>query len=75
MKEKIKKISDYIFYLGVIVAGYGLYKSYIATRGLPAGACPIEDNRPKLYLAIGLLLVSFLMSFINERWQDTRKEN
>lgn len=67
MKKNLEKISNYIFYIGVLVAGYGLYKSFISTRGLPPGACPIEDNRPKLYLAIGLLLISYIMSFINDR--------
>ena len=67
MKNKLEKISNYIFYAGVIVAVYGLYKSFISTRGLPLGACPIEDNRPKIYLALVLLLASVIISFINDK--------
>ena len=67
MKNKLEKISNYIFYAGVIVAVYGLYKSFISTRGLPPGACPIEDNRPKIYLALVLLLASVIISFINDK--------
>ncbi|NMA85710.1 MAG: hypothetical protein GX968_00110 [Tissierellia bacterium] len=67
MKNKLEKISNYIFYTGVIVAVYGLYKSFISTRGLPPGVCPIEDNRPKIYLALVLLLASVIISFINDK--------
>lgn len=67
MKKNLEKISNYIFYIGLVVAVYGLYKSFISTRGLPPGACPIENNRPKLYLAIILLLLSYIMSYINDR--------
>lgn len=67
MRKNLGKISNYIFYAGVVVAVYGLYKSFISTRGLPPGACPIDDNRPKLYLAIGLLLISYIMVLIDDR--------
>lgn len=67
MKKKLEKISNFIFYIGVAIAGYGLYKSYIATRGLPPGACPIEDNRPKLYVALVFLLSSYILSLISGR--------
>lgn len=71
MNKNLGKISNYIFYLGLLVAAYGLYKSYISTRGLPPGACPIENNRPVLYIAIGLLVISTILSYI----QDLQKKN
>lgn len=72
MKKNLEKISNYIFYIGLVVAVYGLYKSFISTRGLPPGACPIENNRPKLYLAIILLLLSYIMSYINDRQKKNK---
>lgn len=75
MKRNLDKISNYIFYSGLVVAIYGLYKSFISTRGLPPGACPIEDNRPRLYLAIGLLLISFILSYLHDMQKKKDKKS
>lgn len=73
MKKNLEKASNYIFYLGFVVAVYGLYKSFISTRGLPPYVCPIEDNKPKLYLGIALLLLSYIMSCISDRQKKKHK--
>lgn len=67
MKNKLERISNYIFYAGILVTAYGLYKTHISGRGLPPGACPIENNRPILYVAIGLLITSFILSLVYDR--------
>lgn len=66
MKKYIEKVSKYTFYAGVLTAIYGLFKSFIDRRGLPPGACPIEDNRPIMYIGIALLIISIVLDFIDD---------
>lgn len=66
MNKKLGKINNLIFYIGLIVAVYGLYRSYINTKGLPPGVCPIENSRPILFIAIGLLILSTVLSYIQD---------
>ena len=49
------------------------YINFISTRGLPPYVCPIEDNKPKLYLGIALLLLSYIMSYISDRQKKNIK--
>lgn len=45
--------------------GLGLYSLVDILRlraALPPGACPIDVNRPRLYLALGLAIVSLILS-------------
>lgn len=66
MNKNIYKISKYSFYGGILVAAYGLYKIYIDRRGLPLGACPIENNRPIMYIGIALLVISLVLDFVGD---------
>lgn len=66
MKKNLDKISDYIFYTGFLVAAYGFYKIYINRSGLPQGVCPVDDNRPILYVAIGMFLISLILYIIDD---------
>lgn len=67
MKKYVDRVSKYTFYAGILVAIYGLFKSFMDRRGLPPGVCPIEDNRPILYIGIVLLLISIVLDFVADR--------
>lgn len=73
VKKNLEKISNYIFYTGLLVAVYGFYKIYISRRGLHPGVCPIDDNRPIMYIAIGLFIVSLVLYIICD-FQEKKKE-
>ncbi len=60
-------MEDICYYLGLLVSAFGLYKIYISRKGLPAGACPIDDNRPILILGISLFIISIVLGFIGDR--------
>ncbi|MBU5292467.1 hypothetical protein FYJ27_02530 [Anaerosalibacter bizertensis] len=74
VKKNLEKISNYIFYTGLLVAVYGLYKIYISRRGLPQGVCPIDDNRPIMYIAIGLFIVSLVLYTICDFQEKKKKQ-
>ncbi len=66
-----KNIFTYLSY-GTLIAGiavglYAMVNTYLIKSSLPAGVCPITDNRPLLYTAITLCGVSFILSFFEPR--------
>lgn len=62
--KNLEKVSNYTFYGGLLATIYGLYRIFISRKDLAPGACPIEDNRPIMFIAIGLLIISLILSFI-----------
>ena len=72
MKKYIARVSKYTFYAGVLTAIYGLLKSFIDRRGLPPEACPIEDNRPIMYIGIALLIISIVLDFIDDHQRNKK---
>jgi hypothetical protein len=45
------------------VAAYALISVYMAYRNLPAGVCPVNNNRGWLYAAMVLSVLSLILSF------------
>jgi len=70
-----KKIIPYLSYgsliAGLIIGGYAFVKSYVLNSGLPAGVCPITNNRPLMYTAIVLCGVSYILSFFESKVKET----
>lgn len=63
-----------IVYLGnismIIGAAIGIYvlaDVFLLSRNLPAGACPITNNRPWLILAIVFLVISIGLGFFEKK--------
>lgn len=71
-KPKIKAIpliSNILMAAGAASGLFVLAKTYLFTGNLPAGACPVTLNRPWLYLSIGLLVLSLVLSFFEPKKQ------
>jgi len=51
-----------------------LAKTYVFNGGVPAGACPLTLNRPWLYVAAGLLVLSLVLSFFEPRKQKAQQK-
>jgi phosphotransferase system glucose/maltose/N-acetylglucosamine-specific IIC component len=64
-RKTISIISNITFAITIILGGYVLISGYLARRNLMPGACPIEDNRTLLYIAIGFAVVTFILSFFD----------
>lgn len=58
------RISKSLFYLGAATGVFALIRTWLLNRGLPEGVCPIDTNRPLLYVALGMLAGSLLLDFL-----------
>ena len=59
--------------IGAAIALYALTGTYLLYRDLPAGACPFDANRPLLYVALGLVVVSLILSFFEKKPESLEK--
>lgn len=62
LRTSIKIIGNILFAVGAAIGLTILIKNVIFSGSLPAGACPFVLDRPWLYLSIGLLAGSFILS-------------
>lgn len=61
------KISNWLFYLGILIGAFGYYKIYKIQAVLPPGVCPVNDNRWILFVGITFLVASVITALIYER--------
>ncbi len=66
-KINLNKISNWLFYLGIIAAILGYYKIYKVKSMLPPGVCPINNNRGTLFVGIFLLVASVITALVHEK--------
>lgn len=67
MRKYLNKLSTYSMIIGAGIGAYGFYKMYKVKSTLPPGVCPIENNRPIMYVAIGFLIASFILSILHDK--------
>ncbi len=60
-------ISNVLLGIGAALGALALYLSFSLKASLPPGVCPIDNSRPLIYIAIGILLVSFVFSVIADK--------
>lgn len=60
-------ISNILLGIGAALGALALYLSFSLSASLPPGVCPIDNNRPLIYIAIGVLLISFVLSIIADK--------
>ncbi len=65
----MKIISNILFGVGAAIGALGLYLIISTNLSLPPGVCPIDNNRPLLFVAIGILVISLLLSFAADRYK------
>lgn len=74
-KQKLfSLISNIMLGGGVIIGALALYLSLSVRASLPPGVCPIDNNRPLFYIAIGLLAGSFVLSVISDRKKKAKTQ-
>ena len=61
------KISNWLFYLGIIVGALGYYRIYKIKASLPPGVCSVNNNRWMLLIGIFLLLGSVVTAYVDDR--------
>ena len=62
--KKFKGISDAMYILIIIYAIAVVAKNYYDKSKLPEGVCPITNNYTYMVVAIGLLLLTFVVTTI-----------
>ncbi len=67
-KQKLMSvISNILLAIGAALGALALYLSFSLRAGLPAGVCPIDNNRPLLYISVAILIASFVFSVVADR--------
>lgn len=66
-KVNLNTISNWLFYLGILVGVIGFYRIYSVRAALPPGVCPVDNNRGMLILGVFMLLTSVITAIIYER--------
>lgn len=61
------KISNWLFYMGLVIGAFGYYNIFKVRAALPPGVCPVNDNRWLLFLAMFSMIGSVITATINER--------
>lgn len=65
--RRIIKILGWItFAAGGLLGAYGLMDSYFLRKSLPEGACPVDQNRPLMWVALTLLALTVILSFAED---------
>ncbi|WP_461206831.1 hypothetical protein [Clostridium sp. DL1XJH146] len=73
--KKVKFITNIYFLVAILVSAYALLKTYYFDRiGLPEGVCPVDNNRPLMYLSIGLLVTYFIGTYFIEKKLKNEEE-
>jgi hypothetical protein len=65
-RKAISIIGNITFTLTLLLGAYILITTYLVRRSLPAGVCPIDNNRILIYITIGLGITTFLLSFFDK---------
>lgn len=63
MKKLLSYVSNAALIAGVAIGIYVFANIYFLKSSLPVGVCPITSNKPLMYIAIALCVISFILSF------------
>jgi hypothetical protein len=67
MKKLLSYISNAALIAGVAIGIYVFANIYFLKSSLPEGTCPVTSNKPLMYIAIALSVISFILSFFEEK--------
>ncbi|NLC43843.1 MAG: hypothetical protein GX783_06120 [Clostridiales bacterium] len=73
-KKVIPIIGNITFALTIILGAYILISTYLVRSSLPAGVCPIDNNRMLIYITIGLGIITFVLSFFDKKEAETMEK-
>ena len=65
--KAISYLSNGFLTIGAAIGIYVMADIFIVSRNLPAGACPITDNRTLIIIDIVVLLTSLVLSFFEKK--------
>lgn len=62
--KKLRRISDFLYWVGIVFAAGVLIKTYIDKSKVPPGVCTINNNRGLLIGAIAFLFIVTVVTWI-----------
>lgn len=68
-KLNIKKLSNYLINIGILLSLLNIVVIYISRSTLPEGVCPIDENNNFILLSIGVSGLGLILSFFD---RDTK---
>lgn len=63
MKKIHPFITNIVFYASMLMGLFTLYSIYMSRKGLPPGACPVDNHQEKIILTIILAVGYFIMTY------------
>ncbi|MBS5939940.1 hypothetical protein E5347_13430 [Clostridium sartagoforme] len=70
-KLSIKKLSNYLINIGIVLSILNIVMIYISRSTLPEGVCPIDENNNFILLSIGVSGLGLILSFFDS---DTKNK-
>lgn len=70
-KLSIKKLSNYLINIGIVLSIINIVMIYISRSTLPEGVCPIDENNNFILLSIGVSGLGLVLSFFDK---DTKNK-
>ena len=67
LRKWAKPIGTWTMAAGVAVSVYALVATWLTSRNLPEGVCPLTTQRTWMYVAISLLAISLVVSFFEPK--------
>lgn len=64
-KLSIKKLSNYLINIGIVLSIINIVMIYISRSTLPEGVCPIDENNNFILLSIGVSGLGLILSFFD----------
>lgn len=61
----IKRISNYLMNIGIVLSVFNIVLIYISKRSLPEGVCPINENNNFILFSIGISGLGLVLSFFD----------
>ncbi len=72
-EKTVKIISNILFALGIALGVASLVKSYIDSANLPAGVCPIVQNRWLTAAALAVLIAALAFAFLTDHLKRKKR--
>ena len=67
LRKWAKPAGTWTMAAGIAVSAYALVATWLGSRNLPEGVCPITSQRPWMYAGIALLALSLVASFFEPK--------
>ena len=73
LQRTLTAISDAFFAAALVLGLFVIVKTYQLYSQLTPGTCPIDTNRPWMYLVIVLSVISLILSFVETGLRAAKK--